>query len=169
MCTLACLYLGNPLGLRYVCMHICMRNCVCVHLYLLWWGVMLHIYEKDKEMRKDLPILENVKPYPTSFVIRNGVRHAVEIMARDWVYCRYPHKYRSTSVRVFVWVPVQLRALRGRCFLCGPSSFWPVGPSCCELTWAEQTVEMKNVVLMWIGRKCETRCHQNLQQLQHQK
>lgn len=44
--------------------------------------------------------------------------------------------YRYLSPCVFVW-----RALRGRCSLYGPSSFWPVSPSCCEQTWAEQTVE----------------------------
>lgn len=56
------------------------------------------------------------------------------------------HKYKSASV-VSVYACVELsaqfRALWGRCFLYGPSSFWAIGPTGCEKTCAEQTVEIE--------------------------
>lgn len=57
-----------------------------------------------------------------------------------------PDKPSSINVCVCFYVClcvllVQLWALTGRCFLYGPNSFWPVSLSCCEQTWAKQTVE----------------------------
>lgn len=127
-------------------------------LILCAWRIYANAHWKSCEMSKDLPM---------SLVSRSGIGkvkargpHAEKITVRERLCCKkeHPHKCRSTSV--CLEGPSSCRLWGAGVFSVGQAALGLFGPSCCELTWAEQTVE--NVVLMWVGMNCVTKCHPNI-------